>query len=321
MRDAVRYRELAEYARMAGFDKVNGPAVKGWVQAGLLPRGEWVPWGFGKRSVAYPAATGAQVLALCRLRFRERIRRLPLLGLALWLEGWPVAMTTVRSGLALMAESPHRFVDMSRAPDADAWNVANIAVFERGFGSDVVARGIRISDLAQGMGDLVAMLAGDQAPEDADAAGLSAVGALVGLDRASEDDVTGDGPWLPMSPAEALRDASRAISTPRLLNVLAEAADPELVWARTAAIFLTGAFAATAERFAAAGDPNVAGIGLLAAGLRGPLGSSLVVLAVLRLPRETRAFFDALGEPELGRSVVSTEHPQTVIKGAIIRMT
>jgi hypothetical protein len=321
MRDADRYGELAEHAREAGFDGVTGPAVKGWVQAGLLPRGTWVTWGFGKRSVTYPTTTGTQILALCRLRYGDRIRLLALLAVALWLEGWPVAMTAVRSGLALMADGPNRFVEMSRAPGADAWDVANIAVFERGFGADVVARGARISDLAQGMGDLVAMLAGDQAPEDADAAGLSAVGALVGLDRAAEDDVTGEGPWLPMSPAVALRDASRAISTPRLLETLAQASDAELEWARTAAIVLTGSFEAAAEGFAAAGNPNVAGIGLLAAGLRGPLGASAVVLAVLRLPQETHAFLQALSEAEPGRSALSTKDEPAVVEGVIIRMT
>jgi hypothetical protein len=321
MGDARRYNDLAIYARAHGYARVTGSAIQQWVKRGLVPRATWIPWGFQMRSPVYPVTTGNQLLAACALRFDGKVRSLDMLGLALWMDGWAVPTDTVRAGLALLASGPRRFVELSRAQGADAWDVANMAVFERGFGGKHVAAGMGRADLASGMGDLVAMLAGDIAPEDAATDGLEAIGALIGLDRAASDRSTADGPWLPTPPADALRQATSAIATRPLLIALALASDDELRWALSAAKVFRDALLRTIDRFGADGDADFAGFGPLAPVLREPMGTALVMLAMLASPVEGRDLIEALAPPEHARTGSSRRDQRDPRRRPIIRMT
>jgi hypothetical protein len=300
MSDAQRYEELASYANARGYPLVTGPAVQHWVKRGLVPRASWVHWGFQNRSPVYPVSTGDQLLAACVLRYDDGIRSLDSLGLSLWMDGWAIPMKTARAGLTLLASAPRRLVELSRARGADAWDVANIAVYERGFSAPGVSAEIGRADLAAGLGDLVAMLSGDLAPQEATTAGLEAIGSLIGLDRAASDKATADGPWLPTSPADALRQATAAIATAPLLKSLASASDEDLRWALGAATVFREALLQTIDRFAASGDADFAGFGRMAPVLRSRTGTGLVLLAMLASPIQGRELIAALATTERG---------------------
>jgi hypothetical protein len=104
MRDAHRYEELAAHARDHGFTRVKRDAVQQWVKRGLVPRGEPHHYGQSRRTFTYPSRTGAQLLALCRLKFVEHVRALNEVAASLWLEGFDLPDDSVRRALTTSAD-------------------------------------------------------------------------------------------------------------------------------------------------------------------------------------------------------------------------
>ncbi len=103
-RDARLYRRLAAWARCHGYREVTRHAVHHWVSAGLLPRADSKPTGFSQRTTAIHVATGRQLLALCRYRYRDGLGRYDLVGAQLWLDYFDVPDRFLRA--AIVREFP-----------------------------------------------------------------------------------------------------------------------------------------------------------------------------------------------------------------------
>lgn len=99
-RDARTYRRLAAWARCHGYREVTRHTVHHWVSAGLLPKAESVPTGFGQRATVQHVDTGRQLLALGHYRYTDKLGRHDLIGAQLWLDGFDVTTTLVRDAVA-----------------------------------------------------------------------------------------------------------------------------------------------------------------------------------------------------------------------------
>jgi hypothetical protein len=227
MAKAQRYDDLAVYARAHGYLDVTGPAVHHWTKGGLLPRAQPHHYGQARRTFSYPVRTGAQLLALCELRFALRIRDLGTIALRLWLEGYELPLATVRRAL-------YQATDLSRAKRAGKLIAARrgspvtdtIEAIGTFAGTAVVpgrqTRGlvngpIEAATLAEGLTDYVALSLGAiGGPGDRD--GREAMGKIAGLTPAETEQLPSVAAlWAPDRVRVALQSATpRQISAARL---------------------------------------------------------------------------------------------------------
>lgn len=274
-RDPRRYEDLARRAREAGYTRVSGPAVHGWVKQGLLPLVVVTPTGFGSRAITEPPGIARQLKALCHHRYDPpATRSLTRLGLYLWLDGFPIAERAVRDGLTYAIDLPGRARSATRIRDADEWDIVNQHVFEGGFGAALASP----RDLAAGLGDFLAAQAGTTSAEKMDPAGLTALERLSGADRLLQA-IRGVGE----RPVD-LRVTMPLLVVARLRAAIEAASVTDLDSAREHALTLRAAFSEAAKQAAERGNPGYAGLDQLVPGLDTPLGLGQLVVALLADP-------------------------------------
>ncbi len=189
MKDARRYEELAEYARGRGYPDITGPAVQQWVKRGLLPHAHPIHAGFSRRTFAYPVACGRQLLDLCGIRYREKVRDLDAVAARLWFAGYELPGPAVRRALfragdLSRAEQLGGTLAAQRGEPAQSTEDAVGTFADAAAAQGVDAFGLRTplaaADLAQGIADYAghALASSDARP---DSAGIEALGRVAGL--------------------------------------------------------------------------------------------------------------------------------------------
>jgi hypothetical protein len=108
---------MAAWARCHGYREVTQHTVHHWISAGLLPKAQSVPTGFGQRATVQHVDTGRQLLSLCRYRRKDKLGRYDLIGAQLWLDGFDLATAFVRDAVAREFGRP---ADTRPKPDAVA---------------------------------------------------------------------------------------------------------------------------------------------------------------------------------------------------------
>jgi len=275
-KDPRRYEELARRAGEAGYPRVTGPAVHGWVKHGLLPQAVVTATGFGSRRITEPPGIERQFLALCRLRYDPpATRSLTRLGLSLWVDGFAIAERAIRAGLVDAIDLRGRARSATRLANADEWDIGNQLVFEGGLGRRAP---VPPGDLAAGFGDFLAGQAGTPLPEGVDPAGLAALERLSGADRLYRA-IRGVGE----RPVD-LRATTPLLVVARLKSAIAAANLTDLEAARAHALALRAAFSGAAREAAERGDPGYAGLDALSAGLANREGLGQLVVALLAFP-------------------------------------
>lgn len=95
--------QLLGTAHTKGYSWLSTRQIERWRKFGLLPRSRRKHLGKGKGTEStYPEGTDKQLLALCALRPKRQ--RLITLAWQLWLDGYPISMKMIRSGLKEIAE-------------------------------------------------------------------------------------------------------------------------------------------------------------------------------------------------------------------------
>lgn len=243
-KNAHRYEDLAAYAREHDYSDVHMHAVQNWTKLDLLPRAQIIPWAFGRRSFAYSVRTGEQLLALCHYRYDLKVRDLDQLGAFLWLDRFEIPLERVRAGLASVSDISAQFRRAAAYSPRerkshggalrDAGEVAVSAVYDRDIGGVFGRPGLDSPDLTQGLADLLRIGLGEAAADEADEAGLEAIGQLLGLGRPAGRTL------LPTRADRAdprlLALLAERLANPSLASVVAAATDEDLVWAREAAL-------------------------------------------------------------------------------------
>jgi hypothetical protein len=290
-KDARRYKVLALYARGQGYPKCKEHAVQQWTKRDLVPRAVSIFWGQGRRSVTDPVQTGAQLLAVCHLRFDLGIRSLDEIAAYLWVDRFDIPVGRVRAGLASLGDleahvrrAAARERSGATGGQRDAAEVAVHAVYDRHI-ADLVGRPrLDKADLTQGLTDYIRVVAEGRSPTEMDLDGLTALCRLGSLDRASRASGRGTAALGPDGLAQLL-GGLRGLP---LSSIVAAASDHELLLARDAA-------PETADAWCRDMNPTDP----IQKVLRTSVGQALVILALLAAPRAAIAVESPLARPDI----------------------
>lgn len=286
MRAARRYERLAAVAQDHGYLGVTGPAVKEWLKAGLLPRADVTATGFQQRRVTEPPETEVLLLELCRRRYADPpMRDLALLGLGMWVDGFPLPERGVRVGLRRAIDLPGLLLRRTRVADADVYDLVDRAVFEGGIGTQGVASP---ADLATGLGDLLANLGGDLEPAAVSADGIAALERVAGAPGFYQEIVRVGG--RPIQLQAVLSQLTLAELQPAIDNATAR----QLEAARTVAAAFGRWVRRIAEQLPSPVPRQARWLEVLNAGLEGDLGRGQVVALLLANPEPAAALQTAL---------------------------
>ena len=288
-KDASRYEDLARRAREAGYARVTRFAVQSWVKHGLLPHVVVTPTGFGSRAITEPAGIQRQLLALCHLRYDPpATRSLWRLALDLWLDGYAVADRAVRTGLLNVADLPGRVEGATRVPGDEGgsviWDVVDRLVYEEHLlGGEQVRR----QDLAAGLGDFLAVQAGQAGPDEMALGGLAALEQLSGASSLlAAISAAGERPI-------GLRATMTHLTVEHIRSAVNAASWAELEAARLRAREIRDEIAMAAAEAAARGDPGYAGLDVLSRELATREGEAFRVVALVAVPEAAAAPADS----------------------------
>jgi len=238
--------------------------LKRWHLAGYLPAPTQRSLGRRGTIAFYPAGTGRQLLALCRLRDRDR--RLRFAALELWLDGHAVSLDRVRADLRDLAGSIERVRTYLRAlgfgrrilPSAAR---SRLRSFTSGRLAGSLGSGMRRRLGAEDFEELVraileTMLGRYRKPDwiaDVSEDPERTLERGLALDRARQDRLLDAGPWL-SGDGDVLDALSRMMSTP--LTAVCESGDAELLVARREFVALTYLLREVGARFALEFGPH-----------------------------------------------------------------
>jgi hypothetical protein len=278
VRDATRYEVLAAYARASGFPRAREPAVRAWVKRGLLPEAGPIHVGFGRRVFTEAFDCGRQLLALCRLRYREGVGDLDTIGVRLWIAGYALRPSAVRRCLFHAAdfgkaERAGRLV-AARRGDRPTTTAEAVGVFAAVVGElfakvGLVRPGLAAADLAVGVADYVDLALAGTSEARPDLEGMRALG------RAGR---------IPEPGWEALPMIARVFAPSNVRRAIETATDAELLAARRVGI--------------RAGDAALDEFGLPGSPLTSDDMAALVVVALLVL-RDYPIAEDALASADV----------------------
>lgn len=276
------YEALAASAGAAGFENVTASQVHRWVRDRLLPAtGHQVALGRpGFRTVRSPAAE-AQLLALCA--WRRQTKRLDELAVLLWADGWDVPIARIRR--TLITFGPKSLPNTTgRAQRADLHEQLEEMAYK--FAPRVKAhfgrRGVEREQIAEALLPLLQVIAGlGGRIRKADARVLES---LTGVNRGRTDSANNVAPWLQTPPLEAAGLATE-FSLASVTDMTANATDQELDHARRRVRFWLSDAPELARRLGQNGDPEFAGLHVLASFRPNRAVEALVLML----------FFDRLG--------------------------
>lgn len=123
----VTKEQLVQIANEAGFS-VTSRQIDRWRKNDLLPRSRRIHLGkaHGTRS-EYPPETGRQLLALCRIHFTQKEKRLPRIRFAIWLEGYSVPIGKLKESFELILIDPMEGLNRSTRGEGAEEKADNLA--------------------------------------------------------------------------------------------------------------------------------------------------------------------------------------------------
>jgi hypothetical protein len=264
----------------------------------LLPRPRRVGY-HGRAPIwRYEPGTDRQLVTL--LQWRQHTKDPDLLKILLWLDGYPIPVSDVRDALSRQLRGfahtmEHEIDRQARrlGGDLDSQDARQQAVGEiartlaakRGTTPVPRHNRIRASDREHAV-ELLIRSFGLGETIDSTAADGELIERLLGLaPKARHPTADGTEPWL-TGPAEDLLDASSIVALPRLLQVVSEASDAELVSTRQAVIALFRYLPLMMRMLGAiTGDDNYAGLAAIGQMGQHPELIPYIVPAVLAMLR------------------------------------
>jgi hypothetical protein len=307
MKDATVYEELAGIAKSWGYADVTASAVHDWRKRHLLPPVRVIRSGFGQRRTEIPEEVIAQLRAVCRLRYDEKVDNLRVLGLLLWLEGWDQHVEDVRAGITAAGSiASHYFRKTggrARQGDPEDPNadldaaVARLASHRQALVQQFGGEDVDPLRFEVAADEFFRGFTGRTQADELDPEALAPVGFAFGLGRAHTEAPVGQEPWLTDLPGDALAEAIARISEPALAERLEQASDVELNDARNTGNDLTRSLALMARFFELTLPKGAYGFGMLGPFASDvPLGRIVAFLNALILPTESRAAAEAFRE-------------------------
>lgn len=123
--------ELVRLAIEAGYTDVTPRKLERWHKGDLIPRPRRIHLGYGKGTRSdYPPETLSQMLALCRLHGTEK--RLDVIRLSLWIEGYPLPLHPLKESLESQILAPMReFTPPTRDKLAASEKIASEVLHKR----------------------------------------------------------------------------------------------------------------------------------------------------------------------------------------------
>lgn len=290
-----RYQRLAAYARDAGSDRATPATIQGWCRAGLLPAARIERPGFGVRTSIEEPPTYAQLLELCRLRWKRGLRWHRQLAIHLWVAGFRIEPETARRALRFTVDELPRYLRRYHHVVGDA---AELEAVEAALEDWALAASKPGTDesrdlLFRGLLDFARLILGLPVSEP-DVAALGHIESMLHMDRARTD-VLGDAmPWLEAAaPGAALIEAAAHVNVATLTSAVESASGDDLEAARRFASRLIDVWSVVG-RVLDHLPPGFAGLDLFAAALTSPDGPALLAVMALVLPADSNAFIDHL---------------------------